>query len=447
VTAAGALLGGGCDAPAVPADLGGARRVLTDAAGRFGDVLAGLPEPARRSAQQRAVAAAAHSGARRVRGAFLDRHAAALYAELTADLTRPVGVAELCTAAAVAFPGLLPGPAALAADRARPQAAKEGWEIDQGILVSAVLRLPREGGHLLEAMRRPTPRAVGLLEEYLHAGEADLGSVRLERRDGVAHLTMCREDSLNAEDERQVDDVEAAVDLALLDPAVEAVVLRGGQMTHPRYRGRRVFSSGINLKALHAGRIGLLDFLLRREMGYLAKLSRGLSGGRGWWERATGKPWLAVVDAFAIGGGCQLLLTADHVIAASDAYLSLPAAQEGIVPGAANLRLTRTAGARLARQLILLGRRIRVIEPDARLFVDEVFEPGDELDAAVPRCAERLCGGAVAANRHVLLAAEEPPDAFRAYLAEFTLQQAQRLYSADVIAKVGRFTAAGQAAG
>jgi thioesterase DpgC len=209
-------------------------------------------------------------------------------------------------------------------------------------------------------------------------------------------------------------------------------VLRGGVMTHPRYAGRRVFSSGINLKALHAGEIGLVDFLLRREMGYIHKLVRGLGEGGG-------KPWLAVVDAFAIGGGMQLLLVADYVIAASDAYLSLPAAKEGILPGAANLRLTRYAGARLARQVILLGRRIRVTEPDARLFVDRFEEPGDELDAAVGESVERLRGDAVAANRRMLLAAEEPIDAFRGYLAEFAVEQASRLYSGDVIGKVGRF--------
>ncbi|GAA4263729.1 hypothetical protein GCM10022255_110910 [Dactylosporangium darangshiense] len=428
-------------AEAAPADLGGARRVIAEVAERAARQLERLPVPADRTPPQRSTAAAEHAAARGVRGRFLERHAAAVYAELTGDRARRLGVAELCAAAAAAFPGLVPGPAAVAADRARPQAAKEGWEVDQGVFLGAVLRRPEEGIHLLDSMLRPTHRAQRLLERYRSAGAADLGSVHLERRDGVAHLTLQREDCLNAEDERQVDDMETAVDLALLDPDVEVIVVRGGAMTHPRYHGRRVFSSGINLKALHAGGIGLVDFLLRREMGYIAKLTRGLFDGGGWWERPGGKPWLAVVDSFAIGGGCQLLLAADHVIAAADAYISLPAAQEGIVPGAGNLRLTRHGGARLARQVILLGRKIRVIEPDARLFVDEVYDPGAELDEAVPRCAGRLRGGAVAANRRMLLQAEEPPDAFRAYLAEFALQQARRIYSADVIGKVGRFAA------
>jgi (3,5-dihydroxyphenyl)acetyl-CoA 1,2-dioxygenase len=429
------------EAPARAAGLDGARRVLAEVAERAVEELRRLPEPAERTPAQRAAAEQIHADARRVRGRFLDAHVDAVYAELTEGGARRLGVAELCAAAASVFPGLVPGTAAIATDRSRPQAAKEGWEVDQGLFVAAVLRRTAEGLHLLDSMRRPTVRALGIADGFRADGVADLGSVNIERHGGVAYLTLQRPDCLNAEDERQVRDMETAVDLALLDPAVEALVVRGGVMTHPRHHGKRVFSSGINLKALHAGEIGLLDFLLRREMGYLAKLTRGLFGEEDWWVRPSGKPWLAVVDSFAIGGGCQLLLAADHVIADADVYLSLPAAQEGIVPGASNLRLGRYGGARLARQIILLGRRIRATEPDARLLIDEVYDSGAALDRAVPQCVERLRGGAVAANRRMLVTAEEPPDVFRAYMAEFALQQALRLYSSDVIDKVGRFAA------
>jgi (3,5-dihydroxyphenyl)acetyl-CoA 1,2-dioxygenase len=216
------------------------------------------------------------------------------------------------------------------------------------------------GPHLLAAMLRPTPRALRLLPEFSRTGAADLGSVRLERRDGAARLTMCRGDCLNAEDNQQVDDMETAVDLALLDPDVRVGLLRGGEMSHPRYRGRRVFCAGIYLKALNAGDIALVDFLLRRELGYISKLMRGVfvEDGVSWHSPTVQKPWVAAVDGFAIGGGMQLLLVFDHVIAAADAYFSLPAAQEGIVPGAANFRLSRSAGSRLSRQIILEGRRI-----------------------------------------------------------------------------------------
>ncbi|NSL78872.1 hypothetical protein [Streptomyces coelicolor] len=111
---------------------------------------------------------------------------------------------------------------------------------------------------------------------------------------------------------------------------------------------------------------------------------------------------------------------------------------QGIIPGAANLRLGRFAGPRVSRQVILEGRRIWAKEPEARLLVDEVVEP-DELDAAIERSLTRLDGDAVLANRRMLNLADESPDGFRAYMAEFALMQALRLYGHDVIDKVGRF--------
>jgi thioesterase DpgC len=427
--------------PAVRADLATAGPALARAASRTDELLVSLPPPRERSPAQRDAATAAKDRTRALRARFLDVHADTVYGELTDGCTRYLRLAELSDAAAAAYPGLVPTAGQLTAERARPQAAKEGHEIDQGIFFSRLLRSPLAGPHLLDAMLRPTPRALSLLPEFRRTGSADLGSVTLARTGGVARLTMCRDDCLNAEDERQVADMETAVDLALLDPASQVGLVRGGVMSHPRYRDRRVFSAGINLKALHAGGISLVGFLLARELGYVRKLHRGvLANGDGCWHApAIEKPWAAAVDTFAIGGGTQLLLVLDHVLAASDAYFSLPAASEGIIPGAANLRLTRCAGPRLARQLVLDGRRIWATEPAARLLADEVAEP-TELDTAIERSLGRLAAPAVAANRRMLNLAEEPPAEFQRYMAEFALQQALRLYGSDVISKAGRFS-------
>ncbi len=430
------------DFRAVPADLARARRAVARAAERADDLVASLPGPASRSPEQRVTAAAAKDAARALRAQFMDTHADAVYDTLTGGRTRYLRLAELAEAAAAAFPGLVPGAGQLAAERTRPQAGKEGHEIDQGIFFSRVLRSPLAGSHLLDAMLRPTPRALRLLPEFTRTATADLGSVRLERSGGVARLTMCRDDCLNAEDDRQAEDMETAVDLALLDPAVRVGLLRGGEMSHPRYRGRRVFSAGLNLKVLHAGGISLTGFLLRRELGYIHKLIRGvlIGDGASWHSPMIEKPWVAAVDSFAIGGGAQLLLVLDHVIAASDAYISLPAAQEGIIPGAASFRLTRCAGTRLSRQMILQGRRVWASEPAARLLVDDVADPRD-LDLAIDKSLGRLQCPAVIANRRMLNLAEEPPDEFRRYMAEFAMRQALRLYGDDVIGKAGRFQA------
>jgi (3,5-dihydroxyphenyl)acetyl-CoA 1,2-dioxygenase len=432
------------DVGAVRGELARARHALSEASERTDELIASLPEPGQRSPRQRATAEAAHDAARAVRGLFMDTHAEAVYHELTDCRTRYLRLPELVETAAIAFPGLVPTVEQMAAERARPQARKEGREIDQGIFLSGVLRSPLSGPHLLNAMLRPTPRALRLLPEFSRTGVADLGSVRIERGNGAARLTMCRDDCLNAEDNQQVDDMETAVDLALLDPDVQVGLLRGGEMSHPRYRGKRVFSAGINLKALHAGGISLVDFLLRRELGYIHKLVRGtlVEDGPRRQFPTVAKPWVAAVDGFAIGGGMQVLLVFDHVLAASDAYFSLPAAQEGIVPGAANFRLTRCVGPRLSRQIILEGRRIWASEPAARLLVDEVIEPPDLVDA-IERSLDRLQGPAVVANRRMLNFAEEPLDEFRRYMAEFAVQQALRLYGEDVIGKVSRFRASG----
>jgi (3,5-dihydroxyphenyl)acetyl-CoA 1,2-dioxygenase len=405
--------------------------------------LMSLPEPADRGPDARAAAVDIHWTLRTSRSRYLSSHVDDVYAEVTDNHRTPLRLDELVRAVTAAFPGVLPSAELFAREAGRVQADKEGLEIDQGLFLRAVLRSDNSGTHLLESMLRPTTRALSLLTGFRRDGDLRLRSVHLRRADGVTHLTMTREDCLNAEDGDQVDDLETAVDLALLDPSTHVAVLRGGPMTHPRYAGRRVFSSGINLKSLHAGRISLVDFLLRRELGYISKIIRGVTTEDDWRGPTIEKPWLAAVDTFAIGGGAQLLLAFDRVLAATDAYFCLPAAQEGIVPGMGNLRLTRAVGARVARQVLLWGRTIHANEPDAALLFDEVVAP-EHMDDAVTESASRLDNAAVLTNRKMLNLAEEPSNAFRLYAAEFALQQALRIHSQDVLGKVSRFATAGR---
>jgi (3,5-dihydroxyphenyl)acetyl-CoA 1,2-dioxygenase len=431
--------------PGPPPDFRGA--LLTDAdtlatyTAETDRLLAALPaRPTRTGEQQRAADTVIEAG-RRARSAFLRLHAERVYHHLTDGLRERRRLADLVFAAADAFPGLVPTRAQMADENAVLQADKDGREVDQGIFFHELLRLPSVGHHLLHAMLRPTEQARSLLGEFGKSGSVELATVRLERVGEVAHLTICNGRHLNAENGQLIEDMETAVDLALLDERVRVGVLRGEPMTHPRYLGRRVFCAGINLKDLHGGRISYVDFLLRREVGYIHKLIRGVPLDDAWPRPLREKPWVAAVDSFAIGGGMQLLFAVDHVIAAADAYFSLPAAQEGIVPGMGNLRLTSLAGGRLARRVILSGRKIWAHESEASLVCDEVVDP-KLMDAAVTAAAQRLTGPAVAANRHMINLAEEPLDHFRAYVAEFALEQALRLYSSDVIEKVDRFTAA-----
>jgi (3,5-dihydroxyphenyl)acetyl-CoA 1,2-dioxygenase len=385
-----------------------------------------------------------YEACRALRRDFLRLHTAWLYSALTKGHSIRKTLDELAFEAAEYCPGLVPTREQIAEEQNRRQADKEGVEIDQGLFFQALLSSPSVGSHLAESALRPTRRALELNAQFREASQIDLGSVLIERRGHAAHLTVNNQYCLNAEDNRLIDDMETAVDLALLDSQIRVGVLRGGVMTHPRYAGRRVFSAGINLKALHAGQISFVDFLLRRELGYISKIMRGLLLESDDVDvhrkpvRRLEKPWIAAVEGFAIGGGAQLLLVFDRVIAAADSYFSLPAAQEGIIPGVANLRLTRFLGSRKARQIILCGRKISAHEPDASLIFDEVVEP-TEMDAAVERNIFQLSSPAVIPNRHMINLAEEPLDLFLQYASEFAMLQAERLYGQDVLDKVSRF--------
>ena len=72
----------------------------------------------------------------------------------------------------------------------------------------------------------------------------------------------------------------------------------------------------------------------------------------------------------------------DYVVAASNAYMTLPARKEGIIPGAANMRMWRFTGDRIARQAIMSGRRLDCDTPEGRMICDEIVPPA-EMDAAL----------------------------------------------------------------
>ena len=91
---------------------------------------------------------------------------------------------------------------------------------------------------------------------------------------------------------------------------------------------------------------------------------------------------MAAVETFAIGGGCQILLVMDHVLAERSSFFNLPARKEGIIPGVANLRLWRLVGDRMARQAILFDRQFPADSPEGRLICDQVV-PDGEMDTAL----------------------------------------------------------------
>src|SRR5262249_22197081 len=216
----------------------------------------------------------------------------------------------------------------------------------------------------------------------------------VEREGNLGVVTLTRPERLNAENDETTVALETAVDLVLLDPGSEAGVLRGGVVQHPRYRGRRVFSSGLDLSELYAGELSYLFFIVR-DLGFVAKMLRGAASpeaevvseptsaptqGEGWLE----VPWLAGVETFAIGGGAQLLLVMDRVVAERDAFLSLPASREGIIPGAAALRLPRFTGMSVARRSIMFDEQWPADSDEGPLLAAEVVDPHALRDPLAP---------------------------------------------------------------
>jgi thioesterase DpgC len=407
------------------------------------ELLAKLPRKPARSAAQAAAAAAILRRDRAAREKFLGRHAEAIYRRLTGDLTKFKRVDELVRDAAALLPGLVPDDAELARENGLSQRDKDGAEIDHGLFLSHVLAQPACGMHLCHAMLLPRPDAAEQRRRFAESGTLTLDGATLERRGKAALVTMRNPRFLNAEDETTLDGLEIAIDVATLDPQTDIAILRGDVVEHSKYRGRRLFSAGINLTHLYHGKISYVWYI-RRDMGLVNKLFRGVARPDVSPDEIAGgtieKPWIGVVDGFAIGGGCQLLLALDYVLAASDAYMTLPARKEGIIPGAANLRLWRFTGDRIARQAILYGRRLDCDTPEGRLICDEIAPPA-AMEAALDLVVDGFTGSGVvsaAGNRRAIRVGQEPLDTFRRYMAVYAREQAYCHFSPALIANLER---------
>ena len=341
------------------------------------------------------------------------------------------------------MPGLVPTRAEVDAEAAHPQRGKDGAEIDQGLFLAHVLARPQIGGHLCHAMLLPRPECHALSAEFAARGSLDLGAARITRRGKAVHLDMINPRFLNAEDDTTLSQTELAVDVAILDRTTDIAVMRGDAVDNEKYRGKRIFGAGINLTRLYLGKIPFLWFLIR-DLGYVHKLLRGVATADSMPDDVNGrgieKLWIAAVDAFAIGGHCQALLCMDYVLASSDAFITLPARKEGIIPGFANLRLPRFTGDRIARQAILYERRLACDSAEGRLICDEIA-PAAEMDAALDRVVAGLTSaGAVSAigNRRAFRVGQEPLDLFRRYASVYAREQAYCHFSPALIANLER---------
>lgn len=372
----------------------------------------------------------------RFAAAWFDEHVDDVYRTLTAPSGSHRGalrLGDLVRAAGDLLPDLLPDRATRQRDDELAPSERLQVERDQGRFLRALLRNPATAVPALTDMRAPLPESAAHAERFRATGELVLQTVTLRRAGNVAELTLANSMTLNAETNQFMRDVEVAVDVVTLNPATSVCVIRGAPMEYASYAGKRVFCAGINLKHLAAGSISYLDFFIGREAGLLSKLARGVHDPDT--GRDVARLWICVIDSFAIGGGMQLTLVADHVIAVDDAWVSLPAASEGIVPGVANLRLPRRVGVPLARELILRGRRLSGSEAMRAGLVDAVICAAD-VDATVASVAAALSEPAVMPNKLMLAHGIESESEFATYLADFAVVQADRMHAPDVRRKL-----------
>ena len=190
--------------------------------------------------------------------------------------------------------------------------------------------------------------------------------ILFEIKDHVARVTIDRPDVLNAIDAAAERELEAAWSAIERDRDVRVVVLTGA--------GERAFSTGADMKG-GSGASGLAYWALPRPAGF---------GGIALRETLD-VPVIARVNGHAIGGGFEMVLGCDIVVAAQEATFGLPEARVGRLPldGGMTL-LQRQVPFHLAMGLLLTGRRIPAAEAHRLGLVNEVV-PRAELDAAVGR--------------------------------------------------------------
>src|SRR5712664_3992912 len=277
-------------------------------------------------------------------------------------------------------------------------------------------------------MLLPRKEAFEKLGQLKRHGKVDLAHSSVERKGKASIVSLKNSRYLNAEDDTTLKDVETAVDLAMLDPETMICVLRGSVIEEGKYKGQRVFCTGINLTHIYYGRLPYLWYLLR-DMGFVSKIYRGLAkpdvSPDEVYGETTEKPWIAAVEKFAIGGGCQYLLVTDYNIAAKDA----------------NMRLPRFVGDRVTRQAIMSELRMECDSATGRMICDRIVEP-EQMDQAIDEAVELLTNsGAVNAssNRKAIRVAQEPLDVFRTYMAVYAREQAYCHFSPALVSNLERF--------
>ncbi|MCU1454718.1 MAG: Enoyl-CoA hydratase/isomerase, partial [Acidimicrobiales bacterium] len=209
------------------------------------------------------------------------------------------------------------------------------------------------------------------------------GGLRRERHGTIDVWTIDRPTAANTLDRRVLTDLASAMAAVAADPAVRAVVLTGA--------GDRAFCGGMDLKAFERGELDGFDF---------ADLFRFFRGG-------LAIPVVAAVNGAAVGGGFELVLGCDLVVASDNARFGLPEVTHGLVGASGAVELPTRIPLAIALELGLTGAFIDASRALALGLVNRVVPAGAALAAALDLAGTIVANApdAVAATKHLMRAA------------------------------------------
>ncbi|MBP0049229.1 2,3-dehydroadipyl-CoA hydratase [Marinobacterium sp. AK62] len=177
---------------------------------------------------------------------------------------------------------------------------------------------------------------------------------------GVLTITLNRPEAYNALRTQLLSEMADVLDSAAQNDEIRAVVVTGNE---------KVFAAGADIKEMAA--LDAVGVLNDPRVGHWRRIAQ------------FPKPLIAAVNGFALGGGCELVMHADIVIAGDNAQFGQPEINLGIIPGAGGTqRLLRTVGKSMAMQLVLSGEFITAAQARDFGLVSEVTIPERSLERA-----------------------------------------------------------------
>jgi enoyl-CoA hydratase len=187
-----------------------------------------------------------------------------------------------------------------------------------------------------------------------------------ETRDTVGIITLNRPKALNALNAQLIDELNQALSGFQKDPAIGCVIIAGSD---------KAFAAGADIREMKDKSFTDVYF-----GNFLAT-----------WDRISEfrKPMIAAVSGYCLGGGCELALMCDFIIAADTAKFGVPEITLGVIPGAGGTqRLARSIGKAKAMEMILTGRLMEAAEAESCGLVTRIVAPDKLLDDAVATAAK-----------------------------------------------------------